>query len=364
VTLLTILVVVAVFAVLVLIHEFGHFVAAKRSGVRVDEFGLGFPPRLLGWRRGETLYSLNAIPLGGFVRLFGEEGEGKNDSRSFISQSAGVRARILVMGVIMNLLLAYVIICGLFLFQTPLFIGQPEDYPGAKITSQSVHITRVEKDSPAATAGVKVGDVVLALNGQRVGSDRILKEMLEERAGQPVELLVKRGGENVSLKAQLRAEKERGALGVGLAQSQSVKLPLWSVPVVAAIEEVRLVWRTLQEIVGIFTRLLVSAEAPAGIVGPIGISAVIGQILSLGLVPLARLVAVLSVSLAVFNALPIPALDGGRLAFIGIEKLAGRRIKAAVENAAHTVGIWLLLLLIVGISLYDIYRLKGGGLGL
>lgn len=361
-TLLTIIVVVAVFGVLVFIHELGHFLAAKRRGVRVDEFGLGFPPRLFSFKRGETLYSINLIPLGGFVRLYGEEGEGRRDPRSFIAQPARTRALILVMGVVMNLLLAYIVTVGLFLAQAPLFIGQASDYPGAKITSQTVYIIQVQPDSPAKAAGLREGDTIRAIGHQPVGSDQVMKRLLQEQAGKTVTLTVRQGGRDRDVQAHLRADSSSGALGVGLRQVQNVSLPLWSIPVVAAIEDVRLIWRTVHDIVGIFALLIVRQEAPSGVVGPIGITAIIGRIIHFGIVPLAQLVVGLSVSLAVFNALPIPALDGGRLAFIGLEKLAGRRIKVRVENAAHAIGIWLLLLLIVGISLYDVYRLTHRGL--
>src|SRR3990167_8028561 len=167
---LVILVVVLVFALLILVHEFGHFLAARRSGVRVEEFGLGFPPRLWGVRRGQTLYSVNLIPLGGFVRLYGEEGEGRGESSSFASKPPGVKARILIMGVAMNLALAYLLIVIMMLSRAPLMVGSPSDYPFAKVTDQYLLITQVERDSPAEMAGLKVGTVLRRVEGLPIGS--------------------------------------------------------------------------------------------------------------------------------------------------------------------------------------------------
>jgi regulator of sigma E protease len=364
VILVTVLVVTLVFGALVLVHELGHFIAAKRAGIRVDEFGFGFPPRVVGWKRGETLYSLNLIPLGGFVRLFGEDGEGRGEPGNFLTQPIGKRALVLVMGVAMNLVLAYVIITGLMFFKTPLYVGQASDYPGVKITSQSVVITDVESGSPANKAGIKAGDTVKMIDGTPVGDDQVARRILQSHANQTIGIVVKDQGQERSLTVHLRKNSSSGALGVGLGRSQSVRVPIWEVPIVAAVEEFRLIWLILVSIGGVFAGLIIHQTAPAGVAGPIGIVAVIQKVLELGIVPLLRLVVVLSLSLAVFNILPIPALDGGRLAFLGIEKISGHAVKTKVENAFHAAGFWLLLLLIGAISIYDVYRLTHHSLGL
>lgn len=352
---LTIVLFLLTLGTLVFIHEFGHFTTARRLGVSVEEFGFGFPPRLVGWRKGGTLYSLNAIPFGGFVKLKGESGE-NDDPGSFMRASLGRRALIIVSGVVMNFFLAIVLFAVVFFSGAPTPVDRA--LPGAKLGPASIVITAVIEGQPASRAGLKPGDALLTVDGQSVATADALRSVLEQRPSQDVTLEIRRGRrtQTFTVRPEPQASDQKGKIGVGLETVAIARYPLqWTV-----INAVRITTELTGKIVvafGAFIRdLLVFQRVSPDVAGPVGIAVITGQVSQLGIIALLEFVAVLSLSLAVINVLPLPALDGGRLLFIGLERLRGRPVNRTAESLVHNVGFVLLLLFIAIVSFHDLQR--------
>lgn len=349
-SLLSIVSFLIVLGLLVFIHELGHFVAAKRAGVRVEEFGFGFPPRLLGVRRGETEYTINLIPLGGFVRMLGEEDP--HEPRSFARASKRWRSLILLAGPGMNLVLAVLLFAG----------GYMAGWPTA--TATQVVVVNVIEASPAASAGVRAGDVILRLGDRSITDTNTLREQTAALLGQETTMTVYRDGGEIALAitpSVERHEQNAGALGVTI-QNRPVRIEPVAYPVGEAL------WLGAQRVgdMVLFTlaapAMIVRGLIPAEVarpVGPVGIFDVTSQaaletVATGWWFPILYVVAALSVGLGVANLLPIPGLDGGRLLFIAIEAVRGRRVSPQLEGLIHMVGVAVLLTLVVVISYYDL----------
>lgn len=345
---LSAIIVVIGISVLILLHELGHFVAAKKAGLRVEEFGFGFPPRMFGIRRGETLYSFNWLPFGGFVRIYGEskehlnqealEGKTVDASRSFAHQSALRRSSIILAGIITNFVLGWFILSAVFM------IGAAE----------SVVVTQVVPNSPAELAGFMPGDELV---GYAKAEDFTL--FTGEHRGEPTEFVVARNGEEITIVATPRVETApgEGALGVGLSQAGFPKLPFFEAIGTAFTTS----WSVMGEIVKTFGRMIsslfVHAELLEGVVGPVGIFGVAGDLGSIGFVYVLQLIGLISLNLAVLNAMPFPALDGGRFLFIIIEKIKGSPLSPKKEMIFNLTGFGVLLVLMAAITVRDIIRL-------
>lgn len=339
---MSIIIVLAGIAILILVHEFGHFIAAKFFNVKVEEFGFGFPPRLFSKKIGETRYSFNLLPFGGFVRLLGEspiaEVPEEDKPRSFSHQKAWRRATIIVAGVVMNFLLGWFILSGLFLFGT----------------AQPVGITAVLPDSPAEQVGLKPGDIIL-------GFDRAedFISFVNENRGAEIRLNVKRGEETLTLNVVPRAEVPpgQGALGVGVGELGFPKLNfLASIGqgfLTAIAISITILVALFNLVIGIFTGQVAIEQ----FVGPVGIFQVASQAGGLGIAFLFNLVALISLNLMVLNIFPFPALDGGRLLFLLIEKIKGSPISPKRESAIIAAGFIFLLLLMIAITIKDIVYL-------
>lgn len=345
----TLLIFLALLSVLVLAHELGHFVLAKRAGILVQEFGFGYPPRLFGVRRGETLYSLNLLPLGGFVKLLGENGT-PGEPRSFASQSLGTRAAVLAAGAGMNLLLAPLFLAG------ALALGQP----GPCTACGRVQVVGVQSGGPADQAGLRAGDVLVRFAGQPVATVDEVRAALDgvstPTAGVPLVLL--RGGQEVqALLPAALAEDGRQRLGVTLGPPLVTRRPpLWQVLPLGVQQTVTLVR-------DFFTDLgpLVTGTEPVEIAGPVGIARLTGQVAQTGWPSLLRFAALLSVNLGLVNLLPFPALDGARIAFVGLEAFRrGQRLRPRLEARIHLAGMALLLGLMVLVSYHDVRALLPG----
>jgi regulator of sigma E protease len=340
---------------LVLVHEVGHFVTARLLKVRVLEFGVGFPPRARVLRsKGETLYTLNWLPIGGFVRMDGEDGDAADDPRSFSAKSLRVRLVILVAGVAMNIALAFAIFFGIAWLASPV-VG--------------VSIGTVEAGSPAATAGLRPGDEIYGVAGERFEffGERTVVDALRGSAGKTVALDVTRAdGTPAVVTATLRPaaelSKTRGALGISkLTQSYSgayVGHDIGAAAVIATNQVTRwggLILDGLGELVGGFIR---DPTAPPPASGPIGIAVSLADIF-LGSGPILTLfvAGILSVNLGVVNILPFPPLDGGRMAMLVIKRLFGTRVSLRAERLTYAVGFVFLMVFILWISGFDIARL-------
>lgn len=355
----TILIFVAVLAVLVLAHEFGHFIVAKRAGCRVDEFGFGFPPRLFGWRRGETLYSVNLLPLGGFVKIKGEQGEDEQDSDSFAHKPARTRLAILAAGVAMNLLVAIV------LMQIVMGIGarriiDERVTASARVRDHKIEVVNVLPDSPAAQAGVQTGDLLLSVEGlQGQASVTSLRDALQNQPRMVRKVVFQRGSETkeYNIAAYKIPEINQYGFGVALLETGIVSYPWYVAPWKGITETWFIAAETFKSFGNLIAGLVRGQPVGAQLAGPVGIAVLTREVASLGLIQLMQFIALLSVNLAIINFLPIPALDGGRALFVVIEKIRGRKVRAQLEAVVHMIGFVVLLGLIILVTYRDIVRI-------
>lgn len=349
---MSIILFIIVLAVLILAHEFGHFIIAKKSGMRVDEFGIGFPPRLLKFKKGETVYSVNAIPFGGFVKIHGEEGQDKEDPRSFASKSISVRSAVIAAGVIFNVILAWVLISVGFMIGMPTSVGSVP--AGAQITDKKVIILEAQKNSPAESAGLKSGDRLIDFD-----SVEAAQKFISENKGREIILNYQRGDENFSAKLIPRENPPEGQGAIGIMMDD---IGVVSVPWYRAIwEGLKLTCQLIIAIAAaIFNFIAGAIKGISGmdqILGPVGIVTVTGTVAKLGLAYVLNFMAILSINLAIINIIPFPALDGGRLLFLLIEKIKGSPISPKVSGIAHGIGLAILLILMLSITYMDIMRL-------
>lgn len=340
---LTILAFLSVLSFLVLVHELGHFVAARRVGIRVVEFGIGWPPRLVSRRVGDTLVSLNLLPLGGFVRMFGEFGGA--EPGSFMSKRPAERAVVILAGVAMNFAIAPA------LFALAFMVGEP-------VYTDNVFVREVVAESPAAAAGLRVGDHILTLNGAVFTAPAQISEEIERTPdGESLRLTFAREGREYSLRVvpAYNAELERRTIGVVLLPEQVIQR-YW--PWEAAwlgIERTGYIFK----LIGIGVAELISGEEEADLIGPVGIASLTGQIARAGLYQLLTFTGFLSMNLGIINLLPFPGLDGARFVFTVVEMVRGRPINPRREALINLAGIVILLALIVFITYRDIARLLG-----
>lgn len=329
-------------SLLILIHELGHFLAAKYFGLLVEEFGFGFPPRIFSKKFGETVYSLNLLPFGGFVRIHGENRDAavpeSNPGKSFWFLSLGKRAAIVGAGVIMNFLLGWLVLSSIYM------IGAP----------QGVMVTGVVPGTPAEAAGLMSGDKVLGF--MRV-EDFI--SFVKSADGSKVTINISRAGEVLSLEAIPRTSPPpgEGALGVALTEVGFPRLGFFRSIGQGLISSFTVLWGILTALAGLIAGIFVGAPGLDNFVGPVGIFHVANQAADFGLVYLLQLIGLISLNLVILNVLPVPALDGGRLFFLLIEKLKGSPIPPKREMWANAIGFALLLLLMVVITARDIVKL-------
>ncbi|MDO8558528.1 MAG: site-2 protease family protein [bacterium] len=353
----TIFIFIALIAVLIMVHEAGHFFTAKKAGIKVEEFGFGFPPRIFGIQRGETLYSLNLIPLGGFVKIFGEEGEYTEDSRSFSNRTAGVRSLIISAGVLMNMALAMV------LFSAGHMIGLPtilEDGASEKnFTRVQIQVIEIASESPAMTSGLAIGDVIVSIDGKRFDAIDGLRGYVDARRGKEISIEVLHDGVSKILAASPRENppEGEGPLGFAMVKTAIEKLS-WHQAIGRGIKDsFVLAWLFLKALGDLFLGLFTTGKISGDVTGPVGIAVLTGRVVKLGIAHLLQFAGVISVNLALINIFPIPALDGGRLLFILLEKLKGRPIPRLVEQKIHQVSFVVLLTLMLLVTVRDVVRL-------
>lgn len=329
---------------LILIHELGHFIAAKWAGLLVHEFGFGFPPRLVKKKIGETVYSLNLLPFGGFVRIHGETKTEEDretkvpKERSFAFQSTWRRALILSSGVLMNILAGWLIFSALF------WVGTP---PG-------VVITEVFPKTPAASAGLKAGDRLLDFT-----SGEAFAQFVAERGGQEIVLKVGRGGEELSLHAtpRMNPPQGEGRLGVTFLEIGLPRTGFFD-GLLQGLKKTGVILAAIFESLGgLLKALFTGGPALEQVTGPVGIFAVASESARYGLQSLIQLIALISLNLAVLNILPFPALDGGRLLFLLIEKIKGSPLSPKRESIANAIGFALLIILMVVVTVRDVVKL-------
>lgn len=372
----TLIIFLVVLSVLVLVHELGHFLTARKFGIRGEEFGLGFPPRFLGVYKDNngkwqfvhgakeidpasypgTIYSLNYFPLGGFVKIKGENGE-NTDTDSFANKPIWQRAVVLSAGVSMNLVLAAV------LFSICLMLGTSQSLenvdPSASVSGRHLSIVEVQQNSPAEKSGIKAGDTLLSINKVSFENYTDLKSYTNKNAGKALTYAIKRGTDikEFKLTPQVNpANKNEAIAGIGVAEIGTVKYSWYEAPWQGIKQTAFATWAILMAFGGLIKGIFMGQGVSADVAGPVGIAALTGQVARMGFIYLMQFTALLSINLAIINFLPLPALDGGRVLFLAIEKLKGRPVKHELESVIHTIGFALLMLLVVVVTFRDIFK--------
>ncbi|PCI20671.1 hypothetical protein COB64_01745 [Candidatus Wolfebacteria bacterium] len=364
---MSIFIFLVILVVLVLVHEFGHFIVAKKSGIRVDEFGFGFPPKLFSVKKGETEYSFNALPFGGFVKIFGETPDeesltGPDRSRSFIHKPKYIQAAVLSAGIIFNFVLAWLLLSIGLIAGLPSTVGQ--ERAGVEVTNVSLMVTGVLDESPAGFSGLIQGDKITSVSDPTSSIDVLtpeaVKEFVSSRPGQELIVTFERDdiSQSVTLLPQIGlVEESVPAIGIAMDLVGILKLPVHK----ALIEGAKLTATITKDTVVSLSLLIRDAfigEADISkISGPVGIVGVVGDAAQLGFVFLLSLTAIISINLAIINLIPFPALDGGRLLFLLIEKIKGSPINPSIANTLNAIGFFLLILLMVVVTFFDIGKL-------
>ncbi len=353
---LTVVVFTALLLVLILAHELGHLVAAKKAGCSVEEFAFGFPPRLFSWVRGGTRFSLNLLPIGGYVKIKGEDMNDPSDSpTNFANKSIPWRILILSAGVLMNVVLAAV------LLSIQAGVGRPvavTDQNRDGVRDIKSFIIRVVPDSPAARAGIEPLDRVVAINGTRDPDIKQIQDVVARQASQSVSLEVERRGVHQTITAVPRRDPppEEGALGILLRETGLEKTAWWKTPVAGVARTGQMLAAIMEQLWQLLRRLASQGTAGDVLTGPVGIAVYTNEVTSLGLSYVLEFAALISLNLALINILPFPALDGGRVLFTALEGVIGRRMPAKVEHLTHLTGFALLILLMILITFKDIDR--------
>jgi regulator of sigma E protease len=347
--LITIIVGMVVLSILVLVHELGHFIPAKASGVWVEEFGIGMPPRLFGIKRGETIYSVNWIPFGGFNKLSGEVDP--SAPRSLASKSCGIRLLVLSGGILLNLILPFILLSVAYMIPHDIVTGQ-------------IVVQEVNPGSPAEMAGIKPGDTLLSVNGRTLNNSSDLARQIQLNLGKEIDISVEHSDltiEEISLTPRWRPPEGQGSMGVSMKTMNPTIVPE-SYPFFQAIGvgtrsciEVLIVYRN--GIAG-----MIVGTVPFVPAGPVAIVQITGEVAQSGISPVFEIAAFISIAVAITQIIPFPALDGGRILFVLIEwGRRGKRVSPKIEGLVHSAGFAILMALIVLITYQDIIRWVSGG---
>lgn len=344
---ITFIAVIVVFGLLVTVHEAGHLVAAKRVGITVHEFSMGFGPKLFGITRGETLYSFRIFPLGGYVRMAGGEVGESDLEGAYTNKTVAQRASVAVAGPLMNLLLAAVLFMIIFsILGVPFATGLIGDVlPG----------------SPAAEAGLQPGDRIMVINNQPVQDWQEMVEVIQEfgstSAGGSLNLVIDRAGQQLDLKVRPMLSEQVPKIGIVADVGYRRAGPISGIKL-GFTRTLELTWAMLQGLGQMFT----GGVAPGDMSGPVGITQMIGEAARGGWVQLLSFAGILSINFAVLNLLPIPALDGSKLVFLAIEKVRGKAVDPEREGMIHVIGFALLMGLVLVLTYQDVMRIffQGG----
>jgi len=354
---MTIIIFIITLSILVLVHEFGHFLMAKKMGVKVEEFGIGLPPRLFGMKKGETLYSVNLLPLGGFVKLFGEEYDElknkTNKNRTFVNKKPWQKTLIVLGGVFGNFLL------GWFIFSYLVTQGVP-------VPTNDVIIEKVTKNSPAQIAGFKEKDIIIKLIPQDsqfpqipLTSSTDLIAQTKKLAGKTIGLEFRRNGKIYLTKIIPRKNppKDEGPLGISITSFIEKKYPWYSAPYYGLVEAFNITFKIASELGKMLFGFVTFQKQYVDVAGPVGIAHLAGQAIKFGRNAFLEFLALLSLNLAIINILPFPALDGGRLVFVLYEGFTKKKPNKNFEKYTNLIGFVILLSLAALITVNDIIKL-------
>jgi len=355
---MTIIAFILILALLVLVHELGHFIAAKRSGIFVEEFGFGYPPRLFGIKIGETMYSLNIIPLGGFVKLYGEEQNELTEARrhrppqrnAFVNKKPWQKVIVLVAGVAGNFLLGWFLISVLFTRGIPTLTDQ-------------IIVEQIQSRSPAAMAGLREKDIIVEaqVNGKTYALKNAdaLTNLARQNAGRHLILKIKRQKHLIAADIVPRAHPPagQGAMGIIITSFIEKRYPWYQAPLYGLKEAYDITVKIIGELFKTGLSLVTLKKTQIDVAGPIGIAQFTGQAIRFGFNAVLEFIAILSLNLAVLNILPFPALDGGRLALVVYEWVARRKVNRTFEKYLNVAGFAVLISLAILISIHDVIKL-------
>jgi len=380
---MSILIFIIILLVLVVSHEFGHFIVAKMNKIRVDEFSFGFPPKLFGKKIGETQYNFNALPFGGYVKIYGENMDEADflevgfldkeetsekvelASRSLAYKPKYIQALVMIAGVVMNFLVAWLLLSVGFMSGLPTSVGNAPK--GVVVQNQALTITSVLANSPAEKSGIKTGDKIVSLD-TLTDSTKLLSSILGTESvqnfvkahnGEEINVSLIRGKEPIEITVipEKSSTSDNAMIGISMDTIGTLKLPVH-----------RAVWEGLKlsgnifvgTVAGFYNLIhdaILGQAQMSSLTGPIGIVGVVGDAAKFGFIYLLSFTALISINLAVINLIPFPALDGGRLLFLLIEKIKGSRIKPKIANTVNMIGFGMLILLMVIITYHDIVKL-------
>lgn len=384
--LITIVLFIFILGILIFVHELGHFIMAKRTGMGVNEFGFGFPPRIFGiqritknidnkpiksWRivrgaktpedtpesKGNTTYSINWLPLGGFVKIKGEQGDKVHEEDSFAHKKIWQRSIVISAGVLMNFILAFVLISIGFSIGLPSIVD--ENPPANAIVSNpSIQVVQVQEDSPAANADIITGDFITSINDQTYTTTVEFQEYTKTMVDQELTITIKRGSDYIekTLTPVVLDEDDIGKIGVWLADVAIVRYPWYYSLWIGAQTTVSVTWQILVAFYNIIKDLITGQPVSVDIAGPVGIAAMTGQVARLGFVYILQFAAILSINLGIINFVPFPALDGGRFLFLMIEKIRGKKANQKIESIIHNVGFFILIAIVLIVTFKDVSR--------
>jgi len=351
---------------LLIIHEFGHFIVAKRFGIEVKEFGVGLPPRLFGKKIGKTIYSLNLLPFGAFVKIPSVEGRGEEDKENYQKLEnipVWQRALIILAGVVSFWLVGIILLSIVFSIGTFQAISDEEE--GPFVNPPKVQIAAIALDSPAEIAGIKPGDAIKQFQISnfkfQISKVKEVQELTEEYKGEEVTLIIERGKEvfEVSLVPRVSPPEGEGAMGVALVRTAEKSYPIFQAFIKGAETTINLTQAIVVGLVEVLVSLIKGQGLPPGVqfMGPIGIGVLVAQAVQVGLSYFLQFIAIIAIYLAIFNLLPIPALDGGRLLFLGIEKIKGSPVNQKIEQNITTGFFILFIALMILVTIKDVARL-------
>ncbi len=365
---MSILIFIIILLVLVVVHEFGHYIAAKKNGIRVDEFGFGYPPRAMKlFRKWDTDFTLNWIPFGGFVKIYGEDPNDENthgpDShRAMVNKPARVQALVLVAGVAFNLILAWILLSVGFMTGLPSAVSSGDT--GKYVQDPELTITQVMKNSPAENAGLQMGDIIVGAKSDtrtllNFSQEGLISFVSTSSKGEEIIFTVERKGTIIEQKVLPSEGIVEGKVAIGVSSDLigTLKLPVHK----ALLEGTKQTWNmtkgTALSLATLVKDAFLGKADVNSLSGPVGIVGIVGEAADFGFVYLMSFTALISINLAIINLIPFPALDGGRLLFLLIEKIKGSRISSKVSNTLNTVGFFILIALMLVVTYHDIAKL-------
>lgn len=349
----TLITFIIILGILILVHELGHFISARRLGIDVEEFAIGFPPKIFSKKKNGVEYSINWIPLGGYVKIKGESGDNLDDPNSFAVQPAWKKLIVVSAGVIMNFILAFVLLSIIFIS------GFPQELDGSipadKIRDKQVSVLEVVKDSPAYQAGIEVGDKIISVNGENFNDYSAVHDKIASLNGQTVDIVVQKGDKEIKEYQMEHKILDDGTpmIGVGIVNTGIVDYgffgSIWQGLKVTGI----MIYRIIQALYYLIADIVTHGQVPDSFGGPVAVAVITGEVVKLGFLRILYFAAMLSINLGVINFFPFPALDGGRALFIALQAITRRKFNERVEAWIHNSGFIILVGLLLLITARD-----------